>query len=572
MKRIVWITAGAGMCAAALWAAMQMATTQANAISLLPDGALLSIESRDFHGLLKDWNDSAEKREWLKGNNYDAFSRSRLFERLGQAQGEFSTAATISADADLLASVAGGRSALAIYDIGNLEFVYVTRMDDAHVQATPLWQVRDKFEQRKEGAATFFVREDKQSNRTAAFAARDGWLVLGTGEGLVAGVLDRIAGVPSHSLPDEPWYSDAVKQAAGKADDLRMALNLEKIVPSPYFRSYWVQRNVTEMKQYRAALCDLHRTAKEFREDRVLLRKPGAAAAATGDVEKLLALAPDTAVFRSAQATGDPDRALAALKENLLEMKSEQGRAVWSAPAAPSADNAGAAADLETRIDVAPAMVAETDPYQPLRTLLGSAQLTGMLEAYATRDVKDEMFVGIDRAMVLEASTPWIEAAVESAMAAALRPGLTASQLGLGWQARSGAAGSYAALDGKIPLYLAVREGRLFVSNSEALLVQHLAGRGTPAGANANGVTYAAVFQHSPAEQRTFRKLFRRLDAAGHAAGANAEDGEGQRPPFFSGNVASLSHMFQNVRRERMEERDQGEKVTQSVVYEWAQK
>jgi hypothetical protein len=45
-----------------------------------------------------------------------------------------------------------------------------------------------------------------------------------------------------------------------------MVLNLEKIVPSPYFRSYWVQRNVTEMKQYSSAVSDLYRSSQSYRE------------------------------------------------------------------------------------------------------------------------------------------------------------------------------------------------------------------------------------------------------------------------------------------------------------------
>jgi len=32
---------------------------------------------------------------------------------------------------------------------------------------------------------------------------------------------------------------EAVKQATDERGDLRMVLNLEKIVSTPYFRSYW---------------------------------------------------------------------------------------------------------------------------------------------------------------------------------------------------------------------------------------------------------------------------------------------------------------------------------------------
>lgn len=574
MKRLVWILSSAAVLAATLWAAIETETASRNPAALLPEGALLFIESSDFHALLNNWNDSAEKRAWLAGDNYQVFSRSRLFDRLSQAQDEFSTAAAIPANSDLLASVAGQRSALALYDIGNLEFVYVTQMDEAQAQRTALWQMRDKFEQRTEGATQFYVRQDLQSNRVAAFAARDGWLVLGTRADLVAGVLDHIQGASSRSVTDEPWYSDAVKQASAPTADLRMVLNLEKIVPSPYFRSYWVQRNVTEMKQFRAALCDLHRSAKEYREDRLLLRTPGTTAGATGDVQPLLALAPESATFASATAQPEAEHALAELRENLLDLEPAHAGGISLAPSAAAVDNSGSASDLEVRVDVAPAIVVQGDKYQPLRDLLRQAQLSGILDVYATHSDEDQMFVEVDRAVVLQSASAWDAAVMENAITAALRPGLTASQLGLNWVERPGDAGSILALDGTVPMYLAARGNLLAIANSKALLQQILQRMGKEAG-HESSTTYAAVFRHSPGEQQTFRKLFSRLDAVSPAAPANtgdSEQGDGQSPKFFSGNLESLSRMFAAVQSESVEERDLGEKVAQVVTYEWNRK
>ena len=48
-------------------------------------------------------------------------------------------------------------------------------------------------------------------------------------------------------------------------------LNLEKIVPSPYFRTYWVQQNITDLAQYSAAVSDLFRSNQQYREERVLI-------------------------------------------------------------------------------------------------------------------------------------------------------------------------------------------------------------------------------------------------------------------------------------------------------------
>jgi len=571
-KRLLWYSLSVVTLAAALWGVAQIVATRADLPSLFPDNALMYIEAKDFHALLNDWNSSGEKRSWLKGDDYATFSRSRLFDRLSQAQTEFSAAASISTDDTLLASVAGDQSALAVYDIGNLQFVYVTRLSQAKIEATPLWQVRNKFEQRMEGAAAFYVHVDQQSSRTAAFTARDGWLILGTREDLVAGVLDRLQGAHTHSLPEDPWYADSLKQAARPAGDLRMVLNLEKLVPSPYFRSYWVQRNITEMKQYRAALSDLHRSADSYREDRVLLRRPGVNGSTSGDVKPLMNLAPEDAVFASAQASPDVDRVLAVLRENLLEVKPVQQRSSWTgAPAVAQSENAGSASSLEERIDLAPAIAAHSDPYQPLHTLLAAAQPSAMLETYTTRSAKDEMFVAIDRGVVLISASPWEEPAVQTAISTALRQGLTASQLGIEWTQHSDANGAYASLSGQVPLHIALRGDRLFLADSEALLTAMLSRNQLPATSKAGSATYSAVFQHTAPEQQNFRKLVSRLDAVGHGNKTqdDGQTGDRQEPPFFSGNAASVSKMFSQVERETMDEQDNDTHVTQTVVYSW---
>ncbi len=576
MKRIAWIGAAA-TCTLALWMIAQVQSPPTSPAALMPNGALLYLEAQDFHSLIHDWNASQAKRTWLAGDDYAGFSRSRLFQRLSQAQDEFSATATIPADANLLGSVAGSESALALYDIGNLQFVYVTRMEEAKAAATPLWLARDKFEQRAEGAARFYLREDQQSNRTAAFALDKGWLILGTRADLVAGVLDRIEGTETRGLREESWYADAVKQASAPPGDLRMVLNLESIVPSPYFRSYWVQRNITELKQYRAAICDLHRTDEEYRENRVLLRAPEATARSSGDVTPLMALAPDDAVFASAQASPSPEQVLLEMREYVLDPRPHQVKTETTAPSATAIENAGKASDLEQRIDLAPVGTKESDPYAVLRGLVTSASPNAVLAVYRTLSSTRQMFVGIERGMVVQAASPWSEAEVRDAVSATFRRDVTTSQLGIGWGSRVGAEVNMMAMDGSIPLYLAVRGNRLYMSSSDSLLSAMLNRDSSPAAAGNEPVTYEARFQHSAREQQVFSKLAGCLDAAGHGAAdsgvvADENPSEGQAPAFLSGNIASLSRMWSNMRRETVTEKDQGATVAQTVVYEWSPK
>jgi hypothetical protein len=540
--------------------------------SLLPEGALMSIEARDFGSLLRDWNTSEEKRAWLTSDNYAAFSTSRLFERLSKAQEEFTAAAGLPADESLLEKVAGKQSCLGLYDIGNLEFVYVTRLEQQEIENTLLWQTRAKFEQRSEAGTAFYVHKDAQSSRVAAFAARDGWLILGTREDLVAGVLDRLAGTASQNLANEGWYAEAVKQAKAERGDLRMVLNLDKIVPSPYFRSYWVQRNVTEMKQYVSSVSDLYRSSQSYREERVLERRAGVDAASHGDVRSVTALAPEDAAFYAAEASPDAEKLLRSLRDNLLEAKPERQTDSYSkAPAAVSAENAGSAAQLDTSIDKAPVAARQADAYAALRALLTAAQPEASLEVFSTRAPNNGVFVSLQAAMAMSAAQAWDESAVRQALTQALLPGLTTGKLGVSWEKRSSAGGEYFALDGAVPLFVGVNGRQLLLANDTVLMEEMLAlGKKANAAEGKESVTYAALFRHTQ-EQGKFRRLMAQLDLAGHRGTADqAAASNGESPAFFSGNAASFSRVFSRLKSERIEEKDQGATVTQTVTYQWA--
>jgi hypothetical protein len=576
MRRRLWIAISSLLLVCGVVYAVEVVVQafkpQQELTALLPEGALLSIEARDFSSLLHDWNSSQEKRAWLASDNHAGFSDSRLFTRLSQAQDEFSAAAGLPTDDSLLERVAGKESCLGLYDIGNLEFVYVSHLDQAQIEATPLWQMRDKFEQRTEAGSAFYVHTDAASSRTAAFAARDGWLILGTREDLVAGVLDRLAGVSSHSLASEGWYVETVKQAAGERGNLRMVLNLDKIVATPYFRSYWVQQNITEMKQYASAVSDLYRTSRTYREERVLLRRTGAAAVSRGDVRSIAALAPENAVFYAAQAEPTAESVVEALRDDLLEAKPERAQDSFpTAPAEATAQDVGRATQLDVRIDLAPVAVKQVDGYQSLRALLLADAPDALLEVHSTRATEQGVFVSLQSALVLTAPRDWDEAAACDALSSALPSGLTTARLGANWEKRTSAAGEYLALDGTVPLYLTVQGRQLLLANDSELMEKILARRQKSASvAGKDGVTYAALFQHTQKEQSNFRRLMSQMDRAGNAGGGDllANDA-GQKLGFFSGNVASFSRVFSNVESEQMIEKDQGEKVRQTVTYQW---
>ena len=302
----------------------QQAATPASLTAYVPQDALLTIESPDFAALLHQWTNSAESKSWLASDNHAVFQNSRLFGRLKDAQTSFATAAGIPASVDLLNQVAGKQSVFAWYDIGKLEFLYITRMPAAQADNAQLFQARASFERRHAGNSDFYIRTSGADYGTVAFARVPGasgdLVLLATREDLIANALKLIAAAsPANSIRQQAWFRDvsAALPAQKPAPVLHMVLNLDRIVVDPHFRSYWIQRNITWTRQFRAAASDLYIESGRFREERVLLPN-STRTAANLNLAPLTALVPaSTGVYR-ATAVRDPAVAVTAIQEKLL--------------------------------------------------------------------------------------------------------------------------------------------------------------------------------------------------------------------------------------------------------------
>jgi hypothetical protein len=581
MKRFVIIAVIAATTVALGWAAFQAAAPPQPALSTyMPAGALLYLEAKDFSGLLSDWNSSPQKRIWVESANYEVFSRSRLFLRLKGAGDQFAAAAGLPPDMNFLSQVAGTRTALAIYDIGKLQFLYISRVPSAKSMETKLWQTRTKFEPRTAGGVAFYVRRDPESQRAVAFAVAGDYLLLATREDLLAGALQLISGSKDRTVETESWWSQSVA-AAGSAGDLRMVLNLEKLVPSPYFRTYWVQQNITDMKQYSAAVSDLFRSGREYREERVLItnqsepdksasttspsemRGAGSLVSAGGAAADLLRLVPDNAGFYETRANPSADACFQLLETKLLAPHLGPAPPSKIAPSVQlSSGEAGSGSDLETRIDQSPVRPTGPQTVSALKQLFDKTQTTASLEVQSTDRDKAGVFVRTHSAVVFASGSDWDQSAVQAALIEFIQPGMTASQLGAAWQSKTG----YQQLDGLWPLTVAAHGKYLAVSDDASLIEAILANFDRKV--DAKPAVLLAGFQHAR-ERENFKKFFGLVD--GPTNSEPSSPGIPRQPQFFSGNMASLSAALSSVTKENIVVRNDGNKVLQTVTYEWAQ-
>jgi hypothetical protein len=354
-----------------------------------------------------------------------------------------------------------------------------------------------------------------------------------------------------------------------------MVLNLEKIVPSPYFRSYWIQQNITDMKQYRTAVTDLFLSAKEYREERVLLKKTATGEQKSTDqsaasVAELVRLLPASAGVYEAKANPTSDFCFNLLETKLLEPHIGPAPAEQIAPQVQLASGeTGSGTDLETSIDQVPVQgTTSKDNSKAVKALFEKNPVHAGLQTQTTDRDKDGVFVRIHTAIALLGDADWDEKTVQSTLVDFVRPGLTAGHLGVDWQAKSG----YQELDGLWTFASAVRGKYLMIADDPGLLTGLLSNLNQKA-ALAPAV-FVAGFNHAR-ERQDFGRLAGLLDTRGELpdvqGGLVTVRGQSQNPQFFSGNLRSLSAALSGVSSERIVIRESGEKVSQIVTYEWSQ-
>ena len=568
MKRIAALSILVLLVVAA-WATYEdVARPESSLARLMPQDAVLFLEAQDFSGVLREWNSSPEKQVWLTTANQEVFSRSRLFLRLQQAQEEFASAAGLSPDMSFLSEVAGGQSALGIYDIGKLELLYVTRLPSAHAMQSGIWQQRAKFETRRVDGKQFYVRTDPQSERVVAFAIDDDYLVLGTREDLVAGALSLLAGKKAAALNQQGWFVNAVK-AAKDPGELRMVIHLAEVTKTPQFRTYWLQQNITELRQYESSVSDLFRSSGVYREERSLLLKNAPESASDDadggpEVAELMRLVPPDAGFYRAFTVSPQDDTIALLEQKILAPGLGPAPASQVAPNVNLGDQAvGNASNLDVRIDTPPSSgAAENSGDAALKELLKKATIRAALQLHRSQTSDDGVFVRLHSTMVLLGATDWPEPAVQQAIQRALSPGLTASNIGIAWKKSGAGAQSYSELDGLARIAVAVRGKYLFVSDDPEMLVTVLARVSQPVTAEA--AIYYARFDHSH-ERQNFYQLFSLIDRPSRNNAGNYED---RTPQFFSQNIASLSKTLASVKSQSIVARRKGGVETQTVRYE----
>jgi hypothetical protein len=270
----------------------------------LPNGASVYLQTDDLPQLIKLWGESKLKEKYLDSQNFAEFQNSHLGIKLAERFSDFENSIGFSFDLQTLISLAEKRAAVAIYDIGKLDFVFVAPMNEELFSATMFVQNSAKFEESKLEDETSFYQikfkvDRERQNQKLIFANIKGRFILATSERLFHRTISAIKG--KQRLYDEINFKILSEKITPNLATIWV--NQEKLNADYYFKRYWLMGKVEDLQNIRAGIFDLNLSENGLTEKREYLLKEPQNPSKISNVEAkdLLAKVPENVPFYKLQ-------------------------------------------------------------------------------------------------------------------------------------------------------------------------------------------------------------------------------------------------------------------------------
>ncbi|MBI2945508.1 MAG: hypothetical protein HYY25_15045 [Candidatus Wallbacteria bacterium] len=257
----------------------------------VPGRPLLCLEAADLASLMAALRASPRMAAWYRTSSYASFLNTKLAQKLSARLAELEAVAGAGFNARNFEAIAGGESALALYDIGRLEILYLSRLPAPKQAAALLGPLEKTFDRRQDSALTYFAKTGADGALELAFAQAGDLLAVSSKVDLLERALRSTSTTAVvEVLAADPRYELACRTEPGPAD-LRLFLDQGRLCADGYFQTYWIHRNVGELDWIGAAGLIARFHAAGVEERRVFIpASEGRTAPASAPAELPLAL------------------------------------------------------------------------------------------------------------------------------------------------------------------------------------------------------------------------------------------------------------------------------------------
>ena len=614
--RLRWITAVVVLISVALIVYTRSRSSK-NAYSLagdLPRGALVYAQFQNLHELISAWEQSQLKERYLNSTNYHQLQHRHLALKLISRWQEFNAAAGFPLDLNAIGSSTDGAAAVAVYDIGQLDLLFVAPISDEKVALAQFFKSKDHFQEVETPDGISYYSQTVEADRgrqkqVLAFATLNGRFVLGTNEKLF---LRALANIKSRATKDSIADDPAFKSLSQKVTPhfATVWVDQSRLNRDYYFKHYWLMQNVDELKNIRAGIFDLEKQESKWIGRREFLttgpserRNPVMSAA---DLRQLYSRMPDDAPFVKLQSlannTALPGKVI---RDTLFDspVKQDSNSRSWSWDSYSSDDFYPISDDdfdsydryayLNSTYDTAindPYDARITDRAEPgvnpmatdledqflagLQNILSPARPSAVAIATTPHVTQGPLFTEFRRVAIFNLQSPGNlrRELLEQTVAQGAQSRLTVVNSGsqLNWESRSNAGVNWRSLD--LPMLgweicYAVKDNMLIVSNSNEMIKDVLQSH------EKNQLSATAEI-----DELTIIRLDRRkeslddivnvldADAIKHQQnGGNADDSIKGSQEFFSGNISSLLDVASEVSHIEIKRRSVGNNLHEEI-------
>lgn len=554
MKRKMILMISSILCLSFAWlvAAQIIAKEDLSPSAFLPEGALVYAETEDLNHLLTWWKESDLRKNWEQSSNYSTFSNSRLYLKGQDRAGKWGFAADFQLSLDRLISMSGKKSGLALYDIGNLKGILITRVSSTQVEAGELWAARQRFRQESTASVSYFVEPE---DGRLCFAHKDSYLLVSSDEDLLRRTLDRMedASRPAGLENSDKWT--ALHNMDPASGVLSLYLDMEVLRENRYMKRYWIHRNVSDFKSIDAAWITVNAEKNQWTETRYFL-PPTANAADRIPIREWIRPLTDVR-FETIFAEGNPDPAETA--RQILKFVNRLPQPYWKAsyppPFSGAAERASQTVHTERYVQQIDAPIPEEQSAQ-LWKAEEEPQLTALLQTRPPRSSiriaypnwgPDALFARFESTIILQLPG---EMKNDADFLNLLRQHFlklhSTTHLGAEWEKLEDATW---VLHSFHPLFVRFQPPWLMLSNNREELVK-IAER-LPDGSRQPTGFYGEVNWETG--RWKYSRMMRRLDH-------EREDSE--EPLFFSQNINSLLQVLEPIHRTSLKRDGSVETVT----------
>ena len=272
-----------------------------------PRDALIYVQIRDLPAVIKLWNESELRRKYLESENFSDFQSNHLALKLAARANEINEAIGIFPDLSFVSGLSETSAALAVYDVGKMEFVFVAPTSEEKILASALFQIQTGFEEiRLDDETVIYLKEievDRARQRQKIlFTNFRGRLILATSEKHFRQTLDNIKGkTPKNRLSAEPLFGQLAEKT--KPNLATVWLNQQKLNDDWYFKHYWLMSATENIENLRAGMFDFEIQEKKLVEKRVFLTaaNKNLNKVSTAAANRLSRLIPENASFYKIQ-------------------------------------------------------------------------------------------------------------------------------------------------------------------------------------------------------------------------------------------------------------------------------